>query len=274
MLRKFRRNSKEPTQDGSCKAGEDTATATLADGTPEESQPRCLTFFDLPAEIRNAIYENLISETTLSLSSNIFAPSKRSRLPLKRRKCPLTPNNRLNGLLLASRQCRQEYLSFLLSTVRVVAEAQDFDFENLIRVSSSLKHDDFEYQALQSNRHLTVLLITRNCSSKDLASLRRWLDYRACCKVDLPWKYEFPLERLLPPTTMGRVRLLRELEYYADMLSMMEVDLEPGQRSELRLIVEAFKIKVDKLENDLEWLGQRSKRSPSNLRGLPGGGVL
>lgn len=274
MLRKFRRNSKEPIQDGSCKADEDTGTATITDGTTGGSHRNCLTFFDLPAEIRNAIYENLVSDTTLSLSSNLFPASKRSRLPLKRRKGQLTPNNRVNGLLLASRQCRQEYLSFLLSTVRIVAEAQDFDFENLIRVSSSLKRDDLEFQALQSNRNLTVLLITRNCSSKDLASLRKWLDFRACCKIDLPWKYEFPLEKLLPPTTMGRVRLLRELEYYADMLSTLEVDLEPSQRSELRLIVEAFKSKVDKLENDLAWLGHRSKRAPSNLRGLPGGGVL
>lgn len=267
MLRKFRRNSKEPIEDASSRGYEGSAAV---DTTPDDTQRTRLTFFDLPAELRNSIYEFVISDTTLSLSSNLFTTSKKPRLSLKRRKslCLPTP---INGLLLASRQCRREYLSFLFSTVSVVIEVQDFDFENLIRVSSSL--DDLQIQSLQANRHLTVLLMTRNCRSKDLASLRRWLDYRKDQKINLPWNYEFPLDKLLPPTTMGRVRLLRELEYYADMVSMLEVDLEEEQKLEHRSIIDAFLSKAHRLDDDLAWLGHRSKRLPRYLRGLPGGGV-
>ena len=62
-----------------------------------------------------------------------------------------------------------------------------------------------EVASLQANRHLVLVLVTRNCSPRGLASLRRWLEGSAKeGAVVLPWKYEVPLERLLPPTTMGR----------------------------------------------------------------------
>lgn len=269
MLKKFRRGSKEPLEDVLSNAIEHDATEiAIAD----ESRLTRHTFFDLPAEIRNAIYEFVIADTTLSLSNNIFNTSKLSRLSLKRRKGLSLPAPQVNGLLLASRQCRREYLSFLFSTIQVTVEIQDFDFSNLIRVSSNL--NDLQIQALECNPNLKVLLMTRNCSSKDLTSLRKWLTYRELQELNLPWKYEFPLDRLLPPTTMGRVRLLRELEYYADMVSGMESDLGERQKAELRAIVQSFQVEAAKLDDDLAWLGQRSKRIPSELRGLAGGGVM
>ena len=264
MLRKLRRNSKEPVDiDGPTVDLEAVKEPLDQD---DDSQPR-LTFFDLPAELRNAIYEFVVSDTTLTLPSSLFAAPKRSYLPLKRRKSIPTP---INGLLLTSRQCRQEYLSVLLSTVSVVVEVKDFDFESLIRVSSSLGEQ--EAKALQTNKHLTLQLCTQNCTSKDLILLRRWLEYRRSCKVNLPWRYEFP-ESLLPSTMMGRVRVLRQLEYFADTISIMVVDVEPDLQPELKAITDAFESRAVWLEDVLGWVGHKSKTSPRNLRGLAGGGV-
>ena len=248
---------------------ESSAATLVVEGKETTSSGR--TFFDLPAELRNAIYEFVISETTLSLPSNIFnVPKKQKLIPLRRRKSFTPP---VNGLLLASRQCRHEYLSVLLSSVSVLVEVKDFDFENLMRVSSGL--GTFELQALQSNRHLTLLLNTRNCTTKGLTSLRRWLEYRRDKEESLPWKYEFPLDSLLPSTKMGRVRLLRELEYYADSISTFVVDLEEKVQPELQAVIEAFECKAGWLGDDVGWTGQRSKSVAlaRNVRGLAGGGI-
>lgn len=269
MLRKLRRNSKDTAEDSSMRSASNSSTALSAQQTQDGTvNPARLNFFHLPAEIRNAIYELLICDTTLTLPSSICAPSKKARLPLKRRKSLPTP---INGVLLASRQCRREYLAVLLSTVSVIVEVKDFDFECLMRVSERL--GDLEFKSLQSNRHLTVYLMNQNCSGNNLTALRKWLSYRGEAEAPLPWKYEFPLERLRPPTTMGRVRMLRELEYYADTIAALEPDLEEPQRSELKAIIAAFECKVDELDEDLGWLGERTKSVARNLRGLAGGGL-
>lgn len=279
LMRKFRRNNKEPYEVINSRPREDSAVTLPAPIATNAG----LNFFDLPAELRNAIYDFVISDATLSLPSSVFSStsrrlSKLPALPLRRRKS--LAQAPINGLLLASRQCRREYLTFLLSTVEVVVEVKDFDFESLMRVSSGL--GDLEAKALESNPNLKLHLITQNCTTKDLTLLRRWLDYRhapnglsglAYLGVSLPWKYEFPLEKLLPPTTMGRVRLLRELEYYADTVSTLEVDVAECQREELKAIILAFESKALWLEDDLGWLGERSKSAVRNLRGLAGGGV-
>ena len=81
------------------------------------------------------------------------------------------------------------------------------------------------------------------------------------------------MDKLLPATTMGRVRLLRELEYYADTIATLVVDVEEGQQAELQKIMHAFETKANWIEDDLGWLGQRSKTMPRNIRGLAGGGL-
>ena len=180
----------------------------------------------------------------------------------------------LNGLLLTNRQLRAEYLSLLLSTASVIVEVKDFDFEHVARVSSALGYADMK--ALQRNRNLVLHLCTQNCTTKDLASLRRWLDFHSSSDTNLPWIYVFPLERLMPSTTMGRVRLLRELEYYADSIATIIVDLEDneGQTAELKRIMQAFEIKAGELEDNLGWLGQRGKSVSRGVRGLAGGGIV
>ena len=188
-------------------------------------------------------------------------------------------------------------MSVLLSTISVAVEIKDFDFDNLMRVSSSLNPEDLE--SLQSNRNLVLHLHTRNCTQKSLTQLRAWLDFRAQQPPSqrLPWRYEFPLDRLLPPTTMGRVRLLRELEYYADTIATLvdysstaqagdgrtgkEVEggkgkevMNSGREEELRRVMQAHEEKAQWLEEDLEWLGQRHKSMAVHVRGLAGGGFM
>ena len=266
IFRRLRRNSKDSVEVSPPFRPREDSGVTL---TPsEQSTPARLNFFDLPAELRNHIYEWVISDTTLSLPSSVFAPSKRPKLPLKRRKSLPTP---INGLLLASQQCRREYLAVLLSNVSVVVEVKDFDFEGLMRVSSTLR--GLEAKALQTNPNLRVHLVTQNCTTRDLLQLKRWLDHRKYDEVNLPWKYEFPLDKLQPPTTMGKVRLLRELEYYADTVATLAVDVAEAQQAELRSIIEAFESQAMELEDSLGWLGERNKSAVRNLRGLAGGGV-
>lgn len=275
MLRKLRRSTKESSDDNSpaLREREDSAIVMSINPdkerhtTPTPSPSGRLQFLDLPAELRNCIYEFVICDATLSLPTS-GSISRKSKLLMRRRKQTETP---LNGLLLTNRQLRREYLSMLLSTASVVVEVKDFDFEHVARVSSALAYADMK--ALQSNPNLVLHLVTQNCTAKDLAQLRRWLDFRKGNDTNLPWNYEFPLDRLLPATTMGRIRLLRELEYYADSIATLVVDLEEGQRAEIKRVIEAFESKAMWLEDDLGWLGQRSKSITRSVRGLAGGGL-
>lgn len=270
MLKKLRRPSKDAfdTPPPRTDSGIEMPVATA-----QNALLRRLTFFDLPAELRNEIYEYVISDATLSLPCNIFSAtiSQKARLALRKRK-PL-PTANINGLLLASKQCRREYLSILLSTISVVVEIKDFHFEQLIRVTSSL--NDIETNALRSNRNLTLLLDTRNCTTKDLASVRRWLDFRhKDDRANLPWKYEFPMIKHLPPSTIGCVRLMRELEYYADTISTLTVDVEEEQQDELAAIIEAFESRAMQLQDSIGAEGDRTISNARNVRGLAGGGLM
>lgn len=254
------------------KARQDSAIDPMAPAAGAEASEALTSldktsFLSLPAEIRNAIYEFVICDATLSLPMSATG-SRRFRQRFQRRKQIETP---LNGLLLANWQLRREYLSILLSTARVVVDVKDFDFEEVARVSSVLNASDV--QALQSNSHLVLQLATQNCTDRDVSRLKRWIEFRKSKGADLPWKYEFPLDRLMPGTTMGRVRLLRELEYYADTIATLVADFDGAQQDEVQQIIHAFECKAMELEEDLGWLGQRSKASSRAVRGLAGGGL-
>ena len=280
MLKILRRERKDSATDvsGASRAGSGATLSLVTTTTSEDDTASMkasgISFFDLPAELRNEIYEFVISDATLSLPKKLFSGSRKPKLRprgLKKKKGSATPP--INGLLLASKQCRKEYLSVLLSTITVEVEIKDFDFDNLMRVSATLSQEQLE--SLQTNRLLTLHLHTRNCTQKSLTQLRAWLEFRnkQLASQRLPWKYEFPLDQLLPPTTMGRVRLLRELEYYADSIATL-VDLEAGeQKAELGRVIQAHEEKALWLEEDLQWLGQRSKAMARNVRGLAGGGL-
>ncbi|PPJ56449.1 hypothetical protein CBER1_05482 [Cercospora berteroae] len=114
------------------------------------------TFFDLPPELRNTIYE-LVADCTLRLSSpKLNTPST------------------IPGPILASRKCRSEYTSILLATARIEVRITDMNFSTLILTLSSL--DQASRKALISNRHLLIILRVRKCGSDVYANLRKWCE--------------------------------------------------------------------------------------------------
>lgn len=113
------------------------------------------TFFDLPAELRNTVYE-LVADCTLRLSPRLNTPST------------------IPGLILASRRCRNEYISILLATARIEASVTDMSFDRLI---SNLRNlDQASRKALLSNEHLLIILRVRKCGSDVYANLRKWCE--------------------------------------------------------------------------------------------------
>lgn len=141
--------------------------------------PRKTNFFDLPAEIRNDIYERLARETTLHLSDS---PSIVTSNNTKLKKSVLIP-----GLLLASRQCRAEYSSILLSTAQITAVAIGYDFKFVSRIAGSLYRS--ELKALRENPNLKIVVRLKRPSSQTYVQLRRWCIERANSLDRLPWRY-------------------------------------------------------------------------------------
>lgn len=252
MLRRLRRSSKDsPTeiQPGSRQDSIATQPSRLA---PENAGK--LSFFDLPAELRNVVYELVTINTTLSL-------------PARKKQQKLAPQ--VSGLLLASRQCRKEYLPLLYSTAPVGVDVKDFDFGNVIRVISGLYST--ELKALRENPKLVIRLQTQNCTRENLNNLRRWLIRRGDSLDRLPWHYECVVTT--PNGNMGRFRVVRELEYYAERLSRLQVRLEDTLQWELQAIVAAFDRKAAALESWTEGHHQSDLSMGRDARGLAGGGL-
>ena len=250
MFRKLRRGSKDSDVGGDLADRQDNSL--LSPPATAATDKDKLTFFDLPAEIRNDIYDLVAGRTTL-------------RLPVgKKREAPVIP-----GLLVASKQCRHEYLPLLYSTVPFLVEVRDFGFGNLTRVVSSLYRT--ELKAMRNNVRLVIQLRTQNCTRENLASLRRWLVARADGLDRLPWNYEIIDDG--PVTDMGRIRLLRELEYYTRLLARLNGKLEETVQWELHAIIAAFEHRASMLQHDIRTLNKRQLGSPSMVRGLLGGGL-
>ncbi|KAK5135227.1 hypothetical protein LTR08_005476 [Meristemomyces frigidus] len=250
MLRKLRRSSKD--------SGPSTRLDRVVATQPsllEATDPNRPSFFDLPAEIRNAIYELLAVDSILTL------PIRKGK-----QKAPLPTS----GLLIASRQCRKEYLPLLYSTAPVIVDIKDFDFSTLMRVVSSLYST--ELKALKENPNLIIRLQTQNCTREDSNALRRWLVRRADSLDRLPWRYEAAATE--PSGAMGRFRLLREQRYYAERLKRLQFRLEDTLQWELQAIIQAFDRKAAELDGTLE---ERDRNWDVNARtaarGLPGGGI-
>ncbi|KAI6787650.1 hypothetical protein KC332_g10357 [Hortaea werneckii] len=228
MLRKLRRSSKDSIPEVAPGSRHDR-TATHS-SYPSATDANKLTFFDLPPELRNAIYEILATNTILTLTGD----KKRSK-----DRPPIV------GLLAASKQCRKEYLPVLFSTTPVVAEIKDFDFSNLMRVVLGLYSQ--ELKALRENPHITIQLHTHNCTRENLNNLRRWLVVRGDSLDRLPWHYDVAAQD--PGHSVGRIRLLRELEFYAERLARLQSRLSDTLQWELQPMVMAFDRKAAALDN-------------------------
>ncbi|EMC92989.1 hypothetical protein BAUCODRAFT_269352 [Baudoinia panamericana UAMH 10762] len=254
MLRKFRRGSKDTYPYPTPRNG---SVATLPSTTePAPLVEGKLTFFDLPAELRNEVYNVVASDTHLTLPSS----EQRSK------KLFIRPT----GLLLASRQCRKEYLPLLFSTATVILNIKDFDFQNLLRVTGSLYST--ELKSLRTNNNLLIRLRTCNCTRENMQSLRRWLISRANGLDRLPWQYEV----LLGDATgrMGCFRQSRELAYYGERLARLQCQLEDSLQWELGVIVEAFERKGRELDAVLQGVTKPRLLAGREARGLSGGGLI
>ncbi|KAK3115869.1 ferrochelatase hem15 [Teratosphaeriaceae sp. CCFEE 6253] len=252
MLRKLRRGSKDSIPVYAERR--DSVIATQPP-SPVPSTPGRLTFFDLPAEIRNEVYDLAATDTVLYLPS-----------PEDRRKRPSTP---VCGLLLASQKCRKEYLPLLYATTPVVVDIKDFDFQNLTRVIGGLYST--ELKALRANRRLIIRLRTLNCTKANLDGLRRWLGNRADSLDRLPWQYE-----VFIADTAGRIgcfRQSREIAYYGERLARLQVKLEDTLQWDLQAIIAAFDTKGVELDHVLQGVPRRLDPTRRPIRGLAGGGI-
>ncbi|GIZ45453.1 hypothetical protein CKM354_000861900 [Cercospora kikuchii] len=198
MFNRFRRSSKTARSSPSDDDPRKPSIATQSN----KPQRKPTTFFDLPAELRNLIYEHTASETHLRLLAKNSEQSK-----YKRKNIP--------GLLLTSRQSRSEFLPILLSTAYISITIQNFNFSNLIRITGSLYNT--ELKSLRLNPNLTIFLTFPNPNSSVLpvrdqaleSSLRTWITYRAAGMDKLPWHYAIPIRGRMPRES-GHVRFMME----------------------------------------------------------------
>ncbi|KAF7189862.1 hypothetical protein HII31_08684 [Pseudocercospora fuligena] len=127
-----------------------------AANTPKE--PKRTTFFDLPAEIRNAIYELIAQDLTLILDLN---HNKTSKHP---------------SLLLASRQTNKEFSSILLSTATLKVPIIDFNFTTLLSYIKSGGLPPNKSKSLFSNPNLIITLQLKKCRSDVYANVKTWCE--------------------------------------------------------------------------------------------------
>jgi hypothetical protein len=162
MFKSIRRNSKQLLE-----SRRKSVPAIVTETNPPTitPRPRKLTFFDLPAEIRNVIYEHIAEETRI-LVPLPQSGKKPTKLP------PPTPS-----LLLVSKQIRPEYLPLLLECASITFQVKDFDFRNLMRITSSLYST--ELKALRHNSQLRIRLHLDKMRPDSLQALRRWLVNRS-----------------------------------------------------------------------------------------------
>ncbi|KAF2162980.1 hypothetical protein M409DRAFT_26829 [Zasmidium cellare ATCC 36951] len=224
MFKKFRRSSKDKVEQR--RLSEQRSTSAQLSPVATNNTNNQKSFFSLPAELRNDIYELAASEITLQL----FNPT-----PSKSQKTKPIP-----ALLLANRQCRNEFLPVLLSTASIKASITDFDFNPLLRVTGSLYST--ELKALRANPNLKISLRAKKCPNDAYPNLRRWCINRASSLDRLPWSYGVDV-----PDT-------QQLQWYAERARVLFEKLgeEPSVRAEVQRVLEVLE---EGLGRDL--LGQR-----------------
>ena len=241
MFKNLRRNSKqlfEPKRKTSV-----TTTVTPvheADSVPSRAGSRKLTFFDLPAEIRNVIYEHVARDTRLY---NTGKKPNKSPLPVP-------------SMLLVSGQTRREYLPLLLEFAPIAFRVKDFDFKSLMRITSSLYST--ELKALRHNPNLTLRLQVSKPSRDTMASLRRWLVKRAENLDRLAWSYGVIWAKhvqILPTSSevhktntyiQRRTLLTQNLE----MMAQLHRNVDETLRFELEPIIAAFEEELARVAPD------------------------
>jgi len=139
-----------------------------------QEEPKHLTIFDLPAELRVEIYKLVLENVIVHI------------LPLRAnssRNCP-------HALIRTSRQVRNEVLPLIHSLCPIRANVTDFDFSGMLawiqRIPSSQEAN------LCKNQNLRVMLCTTSTKPVCMgAELRKWLHMRADQHRPQPaWEYK------------------------------------------------------------------------------------
>lgn len=221
MLNKLRRKSKDSTQ---AVATQRTTTTGLSITTPKIHKG--LNLFDLPAEIRNVIYELCASTTSLVVSD------------LKKTTCPT--------LLLTSHQVRREYAPVLLASAPIAVNVSNFDFRPTSRLIGSLFST--ELKALRANSRLTINLhITKLPNKDDIAHLRRWATRRSEHMDRLAWTY-----KINRPKSMTRSLAQQRAELLGAIIKAIEV-LHSELHESLQFELEPVLAVLEEEQLSLEW---------------------
>lgn len=170
MFDKLRRRSKELRGAFATPAPSPPSISNV-DSAPTEHKLRPASFLDLPAELRNHIYE-LVAHGTKSLTLVSGVPK------------PNPP-----ALFLVNHQIRSEYRPILLSQIPVHTCVQSFDFKPLMRSIGSFYSS--ELKALRANPDLVIdiQIDDFNSGKSHRDSLRRWAVKRSGNLDRLPWSY-------------------------------------------------------------------------------------
>lgn len=234
MLKKIRRNSKQLLE-----SRRSNSVHTIdPEPAPPTTKSGGLTFFDLPAEIRNAIYEDVARQAHI----RIPLPSKKNS-----DKQPYQPTP---SMILVSKRTRQEYTPLMLELATISIVVKDFDFHNLRRIISSLYRT--ELKAIRLNTHLTIHLRAEKCNKDSLSNLRRWLVNRSEGMDRLPWHYDIAWTKntqIVPTSTQvhrintyiqRRTILIHNLE----AMSQLHQNLDETLRFELQPVIAAYELEL------------------------------
>lgn len=246
VFRKLRQNSKQIFQSSSSGKRRGSIVDDLS--SPDLSYLKVgkgrLTFFDLPPEIRNVIYEDVASGT------RVFIPSTAAK---KKEKESKTPPATTPSLLLVSKQVRIEYLPLLLECATISFAVRDFDFRNLMRVSSSLFST--ELKALRKNPRITIRLLAQKPHRQTLAALRRWAQRRTEDMYTFPVHYSlvWPILTQLVPTSSSVHRINTYIARRAvlvqnvEALATLSKEVPEALQWELQPVMEVFETEMEVL---------------------------
>ena len=188
---------------------------------PPDHKGTCL--YDLPAELRIEIYKLALE----SVQIHILPPNSSER-------------NNPHGLVLTSRQVRNEVLPLIHNSCAIRIDITDFNFDGLLALMARMPPD--QDANLRKNTKLEIRLCTtttpngkkgETCNSmKNSASLRKWLHVRADKYRPQPnWVYSGPVPDYKTAYEMRRrakrTRIAGERMELVRMLKAIGVDV-PG----------------------------------------------
>lgn len=193
------------------------------DKMSQEPDSNQLGFLDLPAELRNVIYEELTSNALLT------GPKHTNRLCVaKKPDCLMQTNNQIRG----------EYYSTLLANARIELAVQGWNFHAVQAFIEDIQRDPTERKAMQTNTRITIVLRQEDWKEDHLYFVQAWLDF-ACANLKLGLDY-----KLKRPSTrrymFSRSSFLRKAGYLEILRLRRKFSSDDRRREELSKILRAI----------------------------------